>query len=591
MVEFVSPFKNTEFTYDVELSERACYLPHDLVFSVKVYRGQYLHIHKSCIANECECIYFLDGIPTPLKPCRIASAMFKSDMKTEEDRFVLTGTCRGFKVLDGSPNLRYCVKNYRSILQEIPAQKMSITVKKELLNGQVSRVFKTPRCIHALGAIPRPDGRIRPITDCSRPDESINDHMVLTAPRFSYSNIDDTRSLVSPNGFGAVTDISNAYRSVAINPLDRDYLGFTWIVDGHECLFRDNMLCFGLKSAPAIFNALSNFIVRYANCIGVQVIGYLDDFFVASDNAQDCADKQNALIAILKNFGFKVNFDKVSGPSKNQKYLGIIIDLESMVFRLPEGKLSKASDAVSDMLDRSWSSYKKLEKLAGFLAHCSTLVKGGRTFCKRLYGTLKATRGRRRIKLSEVMKQDLKWWQAFLRVFDGTAPIPPPNPPEFEFYTDASGTGFGAWCEDDFLYGYWVKSSPRCHHFLDPPEFTNLSEASINIKELWPVVAAIKRWSSLWSNSRVLLFSDNTQVLAMISTGRSSNYQAMSLIREIFWCVSIYNIDICVSYIPTKENVWADSLSRLPKKFTNLNLYGLPYMFQFCCLHSNPSTA
>lgn len=80
----------------------------------------------------------------------------------------------------------------------------------------------------------------------------------------------------------------------------------------------------------------------------------------------------------------------------------------------------------------------------------------------------------------------------------------------------------------------------------------------------------------------MLLYSDNTQVLAMVSTGRSCNVQAMGLLRELFWCCSVYNIDLCALYIPTNENICANALSRLPISIKNVSTYGLPYMFQCC---------
>lgn len=281
---------------------------------------------------------------------------------------------------------------------------------------------------------------------------------------------------------------------------NRKYLGFSWIVDGHETVFQDNMLCFGLKSAPSIFNSISSLVVRYANAHDVQVIGYLVDFYVASESLAGCTKKQEFVIEFLQKIGFDINFKKVSPPSQQQKYLGIIVDLRTMVFCLPEEKLAKASSLVASTLAQTWSSYKKLEKLAGYLAHCATLIKGGRTFCKCLYGLLKAAKGKRRVWLSEVMIQDLKWWQAFNRIFDGTVPITHPCAPQHIFYTDASSTGFGAWWDSDFLYGYWDTTGPRCSHFLQPPTFDSLKMSNINVKVLWPVVASIKKWGPHWRN-------------------------------------------------------------------------------------------
>lgn len=65
------------------------------------------------------------------------------------------------------------------------------------------------------------------------------------------------------------------------------------------------------------------------------------------------------------------------------KYLGVVIDLVNMRFRIREDKLVKAADQVKKLLRAKQCSRKDLERVTGFLAHLSVLVKGGRTFCRR----------------------------------------------------------------------------------------------------------------------------------------------------------------------------------------------------------------
>ena len=48
-------------------------------------------------------------------------------------------------------------------------------IGKELSEGYLKIVKSKPTCIHKMGAVPKPDGGIRPITDCSMPkDISVN---------------------------------------------------------------------------------------------------------------------------------------------------------------------------------------------------------------------------------------------------------------------------------------------------------------------------------------------------------------------------------------------------------------------------------
>lgn len=582
----VLPYKGGKFDYDEDLCNRTQFLPKDYVFSVRVYAKQYLHVRRACLQGSCNCVYFLDYIPTVLKPCQFAVAMYKYEMWSNKDVFVLQGVCRGFHVVDDDCSLRYKMHNYKSILAGDMQKQMCHTIDTELKSGQISCTSQPARCVHAMGAVQRPDGRLRPITDCSRPICSINDYMTTTAPTFKFSGIDDTRSLVQQKGYGCVVDISNAYRAVPIFPPHREFLGFTWETSGVECYYQDNVLCFGLRSAPAIFNELSTFVTRYMSCAGFEVVGYLDDYFYASSTHSKCAIGQDSIISFLETLGFKVNYKKVIPPSHSPRFLGIILDLENMMFKLPEDKLCKTASAVDAILEKSQVSHKKLERLAGLLAHCSLLIKGGRTFCRRLYSLLKATKGKRRVLLSEVVQQDLKWWKAFLRVFNGKCKITQDDIPSEEIYTDASGSGFGAWTEESFLFGFWGDDILSCSHLYQSPTFTDLTASNINVKELWPVVAALKRWGTAWSNKVILVHTDNMQVVAMLNTGRSKNVQAMELLREIFWCCSLGNISLKVSYINTKDNVMADRLSRIRLPLNVANVYGLPTEFGFCCINS-----
>lgn len=583
-VEFVLPYSGARYKFDEYLCKRSNYIPNDYLFSVKIYNEQYMHVGSHCRKGDCECLYFLDSVQTQLKPCRVAAIIAKMPSYEDNDIFVLNGICRGFQIVDDNvADLNYTRDNYNSILQDEMFSQMCDTITKEVSSGQVSPVFKPSTCNHSLGAVVRPDGRIRPITDCSRPLLSINDFMQDSAEKFKFSHIEDARPMLSPQGYGAVVDISNAYRSVPIFPPHRQYVGFSWDFGEGTKYFVDNCLCFGLKSAPSIFNSISNFIVRVMISQNIQCLGYLDDFLTTGTCFKTCESRQLQLMTLLREMGFHINDSKVVTPSQSPKYLGIIIDLISMKFRLPESKLLKTNIAVSNMLAKKWTSRKSLERLTGLLAHCSVLVRGGRTFCRRLYSLLRATQGKRRVRLSDMYVQDLKWWASFLRIFDGQCPIFPQLTPNHHFFTDSSGSGFAAWHLNDYLFGFWGNHNYSCKHVSHPPEFNELSNSSINIKELWPVVAGLKKWGDRWKDQYVLLHSDNTQVITMVATGRSKNTQAMCLLREIFWICALYNIDLRATYINTKDNQLADKLSRIPTDIDNLKTYGMPISFMFCC--------
>ena len=84
----------------------------------------------------------------------------------------------------------------------------------------------------------------------------------------------------------AKTDLKSAFRLIPIHPDDWNLLGIYW----QSQYYVDMYLPFGLRSAPFLFNQLSDgleWILK--NNYGIQhVIHILDDFFIAERNKLDC---------------------------------------------------------------------------------------------------------------------------------------------------------------------------------------------------------------------------------------------------------------------------------------------------------------
>ena len=78
---------------------------------------------------------------------------------------------------------------------------------------------KKPTCIHSMGAVPKPDGGVRPITDCSMPrDISVNNFCENIIEDFQYKSVDNVLAMLQEGDYMAVVDIKSAYRAVPISP-------------------------------------------------------------------------------------------------------------------------------------------------------------------------------------------------------------------------------------------------------------------------------------------------------------------------------------------------------------------------------------
>ena len=186
--------------------------------------------------------------------------------------------------------------------------------------------------------------------------------------------------LVQVNVFCAVSDISAAYHSINVLPSHRKFQGFKWDIGDGDVWFNELCLCFGLKCAPWIFTQVSDFCVKCAKLEGVdRCINYLDDFIVIDKDKQSCDLAQLTLHLVLERLGFVIAVKKVVSPSQVTTYLGIIINTVNLTLSIGEDKLSRVIECVTSLQNKKWCSRKLLEQTAGLLAHCATVVRGGRT--------------------------------------------------------------------------------------------------------------------------------------------------------------------------------------------------------------------
>lgn len=62
---------------------------------------------------------------------------------------------------------------------------------------------------------------------------------------------------------------------------------------------------------------------------------------------------------------------------------------------------------------------------------------------------------------------------------------------------------------------------------------------------------------------KVVIFSNNTQVVSAINKGKCENDTSMRIMRRVFWLTVLFNCHLVSVHIPGRSNVVADALSRL----------------------------
>lgn len=362
--------------------------------------------------------YVLSGVNAQLKPKAWLELLTSGSGIDPDLHYLLDGIMYGFHVIDiDCPLEGYYCRNYSSCFIDENKNKLNDIIGDEFRAGKLSKVNQRPKCVHALGAIKKKgSNKVRPITDCSRPELSVNDYMHRTQDRFSYVTIDKVvGSIVEGNyTYLSTLDLASAYRSVMISPHDRPYFGIEWQGDWYV----DNFLCFGSRSAPFIFTRLTEAICRYFRDLGIQCFGYLDDIICLSRSFEEGIKDQLFLLSTLRRLGFYIAWHKVSSPAQVCTYLGIVLDIEKRQLRLPTDRLARVRKELEFWNGRKKASEKQLSILIGHLCHCAKIIRGGDLYLHFLFAALNESRSKRKIKLSENFHRDLSWWVLCLERFN-----------------------------------------------------------------------------------------------------------------------------------------------------------------------------
>jgi hypothetical protein len=442
----------------------------------------------------------------------------------------------------------------------------------EIAEGNYIVAPSPPLIVSPLGIIPKPDGGIRIIHDCSRPKgQAVNDY-VSDSQKFKYQSLDDATRLVSQGCFMAKVDLKSAYRSVPISKESQKVTGFKWHLNGRATYLYDCKLPFGSKEAPGIFHHLSQAVRRMMARKGFIIVAYLDDFFICEQSKAKCFEAFSTLLQLLRKLGFYINWQKVIDPTQSITFLDIEINSVTMHISLPSNKLSELKAEIADFMLRQRASKRQLQSLAGNLKWAASVVYGGRVFLRCIINAFCALKHKsHKMRLSWDIKQDIAWWHRFLDTFNGKSLLLHLTPIT-SLSTDACTIGAGGTWNDDWFYCNWE---------MDLPSAASLH---INEKELLAVIIAAHRWAPYWANHTVKFLSDNSVTVYSINKCTSRNPFLMKCLRSLFWLSATYNFCFLARHVPGKSNAQADFLSRLHED-TKFSQQIWPYIPKSCSPH------
>lgn len=341
--------------------------------------------------------------------------------------------------------------------------------------------------------------------------------------------------------FFSKLDINSAFWSIPLRISDRYKTAFV-TQEGH---FQWTCLPFGLKTAPAIFQRIICNIIR-KHKLADFTISYIDDILVFSKSFEDHIKHLCALFEAIKIEGFKLKFSKCSFAENSVKYLGHIIQnnsvkpLKDNLISIKNFPIPKTQKNVRQFLGKINFYHKYVPNVAIKLEPLHNLLRKGREFkwteeCQKSF---------------DEMKQIL-CTKPVLTIFDPNRPI--------HIYTDASLLGVGA-----------VLKQPQEDGIEKPVAFFSkkLNEAQKRKKAIYLECLAVKEcvryWQYLLIGRKFKVFSDHRPLQNLNIKSRTDEE-----LGELTYYLSQYDLEI--KYEPGKYNIEADCLSRNPVLDPNEN--------------------
>ena len=163
----------------------------------------------------------------------------------------------------------------------------------------------------------------------------------------------------------------------------------------YDRVYVDPMLPFGLRSAPKIFNAISDTLEWILQHQGVEFYEhYLDDFIILGrPDSPECQQALASPNSVCDQLGVPLAAHKKEGPATCLTFLGIKIDTHACELRLPQYKLDRLGNLLSQWSKKKACTTRDLQSLVGHLNHDCKVVRPRQSFLQRIIDLLQVSQG------------------------------------------------------------------------------------------------------------------------------------------------------------------------------------------------------
>jgi hypothetical protein len=286
---------------------------------------------------------------------------------------------------------------------------------------------------------------------------------------------------------------------------------------------------------------------------GMRVLPYVDDFLALARTRGEAYACRRIVARVIRQLGLTRHPDKGEWePVQRLEHLGLDVDLEAGLFRVPPRKLQGLMGQARDILGLAAREARlvPVRLLAGFVGYAQSVYlacPAARFYLRSLHDVMGTrTSWDARVRLSRQAMRDLRWWQRI-----GAADVARTiwrAPEESTLHCDASRLAWGGVLDGTVpAHGMWM-GSDRARH--------------INYLELLAVHRTLNAFLEQLQGRSVLLWEDNMTVVHVLNNRTTRSPELMRLLRRVWYLIDSAGISLVVRHIATEENTYADALSR-----------------------------
>ena len=292
------------------------------------------------------------------------------------------------------------------------------------------------------------------------------------------------------------SDVKSAFRTIPVAKNEFDQLWFCF----NNWYYFDKALPFGCSISCATYERFATFLefaVRRRSTVG-RLPHYLDDFpFGGKKGTNHCKVIMTNFQACMSKLGVPIASEKTEDPTTVLCFLGLELDSDEMVVRLPMDKVHDIIQKIEAAMSKRKVTLKALQSIIGVLQFACRAIIPGRPFCCRLINaTCCVSNPYHHIRVTQNMQK-----ANFLRQHNGISVFH-----DRFWISSAEAELYSA-----LALAFTLRGNGHVLHGQRTWQESGLTR-DITVLELFPILVSLYLWGSKLCNKKILFHCDNAAV-------------------------------------------------------------------------------